>query len=330
MRARSPPCASAARWRKSSRATAGAGFDGVEIFENDLIARRSHPAEVREPAADLGLTIDLYQPFRDFEAVPPRSSRATCAAPRRSSSSWRDLGADTMLVCSNVAPDAIDDDELAAEQLRELARARGRPRRADRLRGAGLGPARQRRTSTPGGSSSAADHPRLGTCLDTFHMLSRDDDPAAIDAIPGEQIFYLQVADAPRLTMDPLSWSRHYRCFPGPGRIRPRRLLATVLAAGYTGPLSLEVFNDVFRQADPHQTAIDAMRSLIVLEDPRSCTAAAAAALSGFAFAELGVDAHSGAGEREPAARDGLFARRASTVPSPSNCGSQNDLQDGR
>ena len=31
------------------------------------------------------------------------------------------LGADTMLVCSNVSPDAIDDDALAAEQLRTLA-----------------------------------------------------------------------------------------------------------------------------------------------------------------------------------------------------------------
>ena len=29
------------------------------------------PAEVRELAAELGLAIDLYQPFRDFEAVPP-------------------------------------------------------------------------------------------------------------------------------------------------------------------------------------------------------------------------------------------------------------------
>jgi hypothetical protein len=40
-----------------------------------------------------------------------------------------------------------------------------------------------------------------------------------------------------------------------------------VCASGYRGPLSLEVFNDVFRQADPRRTAVDAMRSLIALED---------------------------------------------------------------
>ncbi|HEX5620629.1 MAG TPA: hypothetical protein VFX51_19575, partial [Solirubrobacteraceae bacterium] len=47
-------------------AAARAGFDGVELFENDLINAALTPAEVREQAEHLGLTIDLYQPFRDF------------------------------------------------------------------------------------------------------------------------------------------------------------------------------------------------------------------------------------------------------------------------
>ena len=51
-------------------AAARAGFDGVELFENDLIASPLAPAEVRTRAEALGLAIELYQPFRDFEAVP--------------------------------------------------------------------------------------------------------------------------------------------------------------------------------------------------------------------------------------------------------------------
>ena len=47
-------------------AAASAGFDGVEIFEGYLIASRLSPAEIRLRAADLGLRILLYQPFRDF------------------------------------------------------------------------------------------------------------------------------------------------------------------------------------------------------------------------------------------------------------------------
>jgi 4-hydroxyphenylpyruvate dioxygenase len=52
-------------------AAAAAGFDGVEIFENDLVASSWSAKEISEHCAELGLSIDLYQPFRDFEAVPP-------------------------------------------------------------------------------------------------------------------------------------------------------------------------------------------------------------------------------------------------------------------
>src|SRR5436305_1634219 len=170
-------------------AAARAGFDGIEIFEGDLITSRLSPADVRLRAADLGLRILLYQPFRDYEAVP--------------------------------------DDLL--------------------------------------------------------------------------------------LNMDTLAWSRHYRCFPGQGGFDLCGLAAHVLASGYHGPWSLEVFNDVFRQADAKRTAIDGMRSLLTLEEsltseagritsppapatgpPGPVTLAdlpAPPELPGYAFVEIGVDA---------------------------------------
>src|SRR3954468_11399750 len=52
-------------------AAAAAGFDGVEIFEPDFVASSWSAAEVRARRADLGLSIDLYQPFRDFDADDP-------------------------------------------------------------------------------------------------------------------------------------------------------------------------------------------------------------------------------------------------------------------
>ncbi|HBV2477146.1 TPA: sugar phosphate isomerase/epimerase, partial [Klebsiella pneumoniae] len=57
-------------------AIAAAGYQGVEIFENDLLYYTGTPAEIRQLAADLGLKITLFQPFRDFEG----SSRAQFAA----------------------------------------------------------------------------------------------------------------------------------------------------------------------------------------------------------------------------------------------------------
>jgi 4-hydroxyphenylpyruvate dioxygenase len=67
--------------------------------------------------------------------------------------------------------------------------------------------------------------------------------------------------------MDVLQWSRHHRCFPGQGGFDVAGLLHHVLRAGYAGPLSLEVFNDVFRQAEAGPTAIDAHRSLLALQE---------------------------------------------------------------
>jgi 4-hydroxyphenylpyruvate dioxygenase len=64
-----------------------------------------------------------------------------------------------------------------------------------------------------------------------------------------------------------LQWSRHYRNFPGQGQIDLPRFLEQVLVAGYTGPLSLEIFNDIFREAPNRPLAVDAMRSLLYLEE---------------------------------------------------------------
>ncbi len=118
-----------------------------------------------------------------------------------------------------------------------------------------------------------ADHPAVGLCLDSFHVLSRGHDTSAIESIPGDKIFYLQLADAPALTMDVLSWSRHHRLFPGEGDFDLATFVSRVLATGFDGPLSLEVFNDTFRQTDPGRTAVHALRSLVWLQDKVAATA---------------------------------------------------------
>ena len=252
--------------REKMQACAIAGFDGIEIFEQDLVTSPLSPEDIRAMAADLGLTLDLYQPFRDFDSVPEELLAGNL---RRADAKFRlmsRLGMDTMLVCSNVATASIDDDELRAAQLSRLAELAGEHgvkvayealawgkyvndyEHAHRL-------------------VELVDHPNLGTCLDSFHILSRDWDTAPIEGFNPEKIFFVQVADAPKLSMDVLSWSRHYRVFPGEGQFQLAKFMGHVVRAGYTGPVSLEVFNDVFRQSDVERTAVDAMRSLIWLEE---------------------------------------------------------------
>ncbi|MBP1233466.1 4-hydroxyphenylpyruvate dioxygenase [Arthrobacter sp. PvP102] len=252
--------------KEKMQACAIAGFDGIEIFEQDLVTSSLSPEDIRKTAADLGLTLDLYQPFRDFDSVPEDLLAANL---RRAGAKFKlmsRLGMDTILVCSNVGTATIDDDSLRAEQLARLAGLAADHGVKVAYEALAWGKYvndyehAHRLVET-------VDHPNLGTCLDSFHILSRDWDTAPIEAFSADKIFFVQVADAPKLSMDVLSWSRHYRVFPGEGQFELAKFMGHVVRAGYTGPVSLEVFNDVFRQSDVERTAVDAMRSLIWLEE---------------------------------------------------------------
>ena len=274
-------------------AASHAGFDAIELFEADLIGSPLSPPEVRARAAELDLGIDLYQPFRDFEAVPAEQLARSLRRAEAKFDVMEQLGTDLILVCSNTSADAIDDDALAAEQLRRLAE-----RAAERgMRVAYEALAWGRHVSEYDHAwrlVEAADHPALGLCLDSFHILSRGTSLETIARIPADKLFFLQLADAPHLVMDVLQWSRHYRCFPGQGGFDLADFTRRVLAAGYPGPLSLEVFNDVFRQADPERMAVDAMHSLLILGEE----VPAPVPLRGYAFVELAVEPAS-AGETQ-------------------------------
>src|SRR5690242_10237667 len=86
------------------------GFDGVEIFENDLLTFGGSPEEVRRIADGLGLAITIYQPFRDFEAMPDPQRKRNLDRAERKFDVMQSLGTDLVLVCSNVQASAIGDD----------------------------------------------------------------------------------------------------------------------------------------------------------------------------------------------------------------------------
>jgi 4-hydroxyphenylpyruvate dioxygenase len=247
-------------------AVAAAGFDGIELFDNDLVASPLAPREVARRCADLGLSIDLFQPVRDLEGVAPDRFDAVLHRVRTKLEVMAELGVSTFLACSNVGADALADRDLSAEQLNRvgtLAAEHGVTVAFEAL-------AWGRHLNRVGDAWDVvrrADHPAVTLAVDTFHLLARGDDGAALAGVPGDRIGFLQVADAPLLDMNVLEWSRHFRCFPGQGTLDVTGVVAAVLRAGYRGPLSLEVFSDAVRQSDPAETARDAMRSLIFLED---------------------------------------------------------------
>jgi 4-hydroxyphenylpyruvate dioxygenase len=290
--------------RDKLQAIAAARFDGVEIFENDLLQFSGKPQDVRTMAADLGLAIDMFQPFRDFDGSTPAQVARSLDRVERKFDLMDALGTDLLLVCSSVQPDALGDTDRLAEQFAQLAERAGQ--RGKRIAYEALAWGTQVKLfSQVWDVVRQVNHPALGMCLDSFHTLSLRDDPAPIRQIPGDRIFYVQLADAPWVNTDVLTHSRHYRCFPGQGEFDVTGMVRAILDAGYTGTISLEIFNDEFRSSPARANAVDAMRSLLWLEEQVGLSQAAAHApaprvplfkpppapkLAGWSFIEFSVD----------------------------------------
>ena len=238
----------------------------------------------------------MYQPFRDFEGVDAERARAQPApgAPQvRAHGRARRRHAARLLqrrAGRHRRPRALGRPAAPA------GRGGRRARHPDRLRGARLGHPRER---LPGRlADRRAGRPPQPRHLPGLlpHPLARQRpgrdprDPRREDLLPpagrrpGD-------GDGRAPVEPPLP------LLPRPGRVRPRRLHGPRRRPPATaGPWSLEVFNDVFRQADPDRIAVDAMRSLMVLaaavgERPLP----PAPELRGLAFVELAVGSESGA-----------------------------------
>ena len=247
-------------------AMAAARFKGVEIFENDLLSFDGTPAQVGRRIKDLGLEAVTFQPFRDFEGMPePQRTKAFSRAERKFDL-MQELGCDLLMVCSNVSPDSLPGIDRAAADFHELgerAAARG-------LRVAFEALAWGRHVNDYRDSwevARRADHSAVGLVLDSFHVLARASELAPLRDIPKERIFLVQMADAPKLDMDYLSWSRHYRCFPGQGELPIAEFMDALCATGFDGLLSLEIFNDSFRAGSARSVAVDGQRSLLFMLD---------------------------------------------------------------
>ncbi|STV33700.1 4-hydroxyphenylpyruvate dioxygenase [Klebsiella pneumoniae subsp. ozaenae] len=247
-------------------AIAAAGYQGVEIFENDLLYYTGTPAEIRQLAADLGLKITLFQPFRDFEGASRAQFAANMARARRKFALMHELGCETLLLCSNVQPDCSADSELQVADLRALATLAEEEGIAIGYEALARG-THVNRWQQAWERVRRVDSPALGLVLDSFHILARGDTLDALPSVPVEKITFVQLADAPYMKMDLLEWSRHFRCFPGQGELPLEAFAEQITRCGYRGPWSLEIFNDGFRASPNGATAKDGYRSLLWLEE---------------------------------------------------------------
>ena len=93
--------------RDKLSAIAKAGFDGVEVFEQDFVTYDGTPRDVGALVADHGLKIDLFQPFRDFEGLPGAARARAFDRAERKFDPMAELGTDLLLVSSSTNPEAL-------------------------------------------------------------------------------------------------------------------------------------------------------------------------------------------------------------------------------
>ena len=252
--------------REKLAAIAAAGFDGIEIFEQDFITFDATPREVGAMVRDHGLEISLFQPFRDFEGLPEPDRARAFDRMERKFDLMAELGTDLVLVCSSVHPKALGGIDRMAKDFADLGQIAAK--RDMRVGFEALAWGKHVWDHRDAWEVvRRADHPNIGLIVDSFHTLGRKLDPDSIRSIPGDKIFFVQLADAPQIEMDLLYWSRHFRNMPGEGDLDVTRFMRAVAATGYDGPISLEVFNDQFRGGSPRAIAQDGHRSLVYLMD---------------------------------------------------------------
>ena len=96
-----------------------------------------------------------------------------------------------------------------------------------------------------------AEVPGAGVLVDTWHFTLGDDSWEELEALPLEEIAYLQFDDHPPLESDDLvAETLGRRVMPGEGHFELERFCSLLRAKGYTETVSCEILSDATRRMD--------------------------------------------------------------------------------
>ncbi len=244
---------------------AAAGFSGIELHEPDLTGFTGTIEDVRSHTARLGLSVDVFQPFHDFEGLKGADREAAIARLDQKLAVMQALGAKTLLVGTSAREDASGNfDDLAAD-FSDLAERVGMA--GCRAALIALPWARHIKHELDAFKLIAAvDSPHLGLGLNSFFSLADGSIAARLRDIPGDRIFHVQLSDAPALDFDISPLKRHFGLLPGQGGLNLASFVRVLARAGYTGPWSLARVSAT--AADSRETYVrDGYRALVSLLD---------------------------------------------------------------
>ncbi len=217
---------------------AAAGFSGVELYEPDLTGFAGSADEIGKLARALGLNIEVMQPFHDFEGLTDDARKAAFSRLKHKLDLMTALGARTLLIGSSTHPEASSDFAQITEDFRELADCVG----SAGCRAALIALPWARHLTTELNALKiveAVNSPAFGIALNSFFSLAGGEQAARLRDIPGDQIFHVQLSDAPALEFDITRLKSHFSLLPGQGGLNLASFVRIVARSGYQGPWSI-------------------------------------------------------------------------------------------
>ena len=242
-------------------AAKAAGFDQIELWRQDLEAFGGDAPELRRVLSNTGIALTDYQVLLDFDGAPASIRADKRAEALRMLDTAAALGATTLLSPASTHADCVA--EQVDEDMHWLAQQAAQRNLGIAYEGMAW--------STINHSLPAAwacvqrvGAPNLGVVVDAFHIFARGRDASDLDGILTDRIFLVQLSDLTEKvdSSNVTEVARHRRLLPGQGHFPIDSILAKLKLAGYTGPIGLEVFNDVMKSRDPKQVTMEAMQAL--------------------------------------------------------------------
>lgn len=246
-------------------AIAESGFTGFELYEPDLTGFSGPPEAVNRRAAALGLSIDVFQPFHEFEGLSGALRDRAFARLDHKLNLMQTLDAKTLLVGSSTHAQSNGDRQAIQDDFAELAERLGQ--RGIRAALIALPWGRHIQTEMQALEIvQAVDSPHLGLALNSFFSLADGSQPARLRDIPGDHLFHVQLSDAPALDFDIRQLKSHFGLLPGQGGLNLASFVRIIARLGYDGPWSLARVSDT-TQGSRDSYARDGFRALVSLLD---------------------------------------------------------------
>ena len=245
----------AAGYRRSLEGWARAGITHVELVAEhlDQFLKTDSPAAARRVLTDNGLTPVSVASRVNTLWEPHPNNAAALDAFRRRCEQFRALGLTAIYSPTGTTATFTEDDyRRGADNMRaagEAARQVGMTAMVEAVRGStfiSTLPTLLRVTRE-------ANHPNLKPLLDFYHFWSGNNKLEDLDLVRPGEIGHVHFQDVPDMPRERLT--NNTRFVPGDGISPLDAMLRAIVAKGYRGALSVELFLARLREGDPYEAA---------------------------------------------------------------------------